>query len=1044
MPRLLHAIALVCAAGLASCGIGEAKPNSFPLHERTIAILEKGRPYDARLSLSQHYAPCVSAVRMALIPDSGCQRPPDERLLADAAAASVEVSAELARQSTTDALWSAALLDLWSASGDIRAIDRAIYRLEEVSARDSNRVYAAILNDLGVAHLARASARDNPRDLFAALEYVERAYARDSASVTVRFNRAIVLERTGIDKQATDAWRGLADSTTAWGREAWNRQRQLARAMAAARAPVAFDASTTVDSVATTVGRDPQRAREYVLDTLVLRWAHAVADGKSAGAISLERAADIGRALLAHSGDSSVLHVVGEMTKDTRVAPPLVDGAAGAASFRETHYAEAQPKLEGSVRSLRRLRASALADWTELILGGLAVYRADYVTAERTFAAIAVRAGERRDVALEARANWGLALSRARRGAMSDVEAYYSAALGDFERIGETSNYAFMKALIADVHVALGRIDASAADAYSALAAFHRRADAGQRYAMLLALGHRLSENGEDYAAAVVVREAVLEAQATRRAKDIPESLARLATVEANLGDGARAKQSIAVARERLSSVDDPVMHARIDAEVSRAEARVHRRENPRLALARWDRVATYFADAKIPSDEAPALVERAAVRLAIGDSARAEADLSDATAIVAGFAAKGSSHEMMRQLMATQREAYRQLVAVALARHDTAAAYEYTVFSRTPPDHHRSRTIKAPTVPAGTAVLEYLVLDDRTLLWTTTAAGRQLTAIPARQAELTELVARFVNLIRQGEDTLTELAVGGRLENLLIRPVRASLRRIDAKRLLLVVDGPLADLPFAALRDSRSRYLVEDFTLTYAASSSVGRVARTDAPHGWRNPLFVGSPTWDRALFPELEELRKTDAEIQSIGALYAHPVVLAGAAASRSAVLSEVGRHDLMHFAGHARVIADNPGASHLVLARDDAGFGANVLYASEIAKLRLERVRLVVLSACGGSPDRFAGSEGNGLVQAFLDAGVGAVIASQWEADDEATAEFTRVLHRELKTGRSGGEAVRRAQMALLANSGEKSLAAPRMWGGFRYSEGSGSEK
>jgi CHAT domain-containing protein len=170
----------------------------------------------------------------------------------------------------------------------------------------------------------------------------------------------------------------------------------------------------------------------------------------------------------------------------------------------------------------------------------------------------------------------------------------------------------------------------------------------------------------------------------------------------------------------------------------------------------------------------------------------------------------------------------------------------------------------------------------------------------------------------------------------------------------------------------------------------------------------------------------------------------VLAGASASRQAVLREIGRHDLMHFAGHARVIGDNPGASHLVLARDSAGFGANVIYASEIANLHLDRVRLVVLSACGESRERFARSEGNGLVRAFLDAGAGGVIASQWEADDEATAELTRVLHRELRLGTLPDEALRRAQVALLTGSGWKPYAARRMWGGFRYGAESGWEK
>ncbi len=1037
-----HWILLVCAAGVASCGVGEKTPGSLPLHARTIAILEGGRAYDARLSPGQRYTPCVTTSDTSVIPGIVCRADADHRLLERAASLSVEISAALARQSSTDALWSSALLDLWSAPVDARTIDRAIRRLAEVSARVTGPLGAAVLSDLAVAHLVRASVRDDPADLFSAVEYIERAYASDSTRVTIRFNRAIVLERARIDRQAADSWRTLADSATPWGREAGDRYRRLAVASNTQLASFANDSNEGAWSdgaVKKVVRRDPQLAREFVLDTLATRWARAAEERRlGEAATTLRNAESIGRALLTSSGDSSALHAVKEMRSDTRVSHALGQGVEGIARFRETRYAEARPLLAAAVRSLRGLRASALADWIELNLGGLAIYRADYAAAERTFALIARRARERGDIALEARSNWGLALSRGRRGAMSDVEIPYRVAADDFQRIGETSNYAFMQALVADIHSALGRSDASARAAYAALDAFHRRKDVGQRYAMLLALGHRLSEAGDNYAATATVREAVIEAATTGRVKDVPEALSRLATVEAELGDGVHATRTIALARERAAAIADSAMHARIDVELSRAEARVHRQDNPALAVVRLDQVAAYFAKVGIPSDEAPALVERATIRLTMGDSASAELDLRAATERVATFAASGSSRETVRHLVTTQRGAYHQLSAIALARGDSTAAYQYAALSRSAETAPRlSRAITPATTASGSALLEYLVLDDRTLLWTTTPAGRRLTTIRVTRQDLANLVARFVNLIRQGEDTLSEIAVGNQIARLLIEPIRGALEGARTKRLVLVGDGPLVALPFAALRTSGGRYLAEEFALTYAESGTNPRVAQ-DVPTGARrNPLLIGNPQWDRLLFPELEELHRTDVEVRGIGAMYERPVVLAGAAASRSALLREIARHDVVHFAGHARVLGDNPGASHLVLAREDGGFGANVLYASEIARLDLRGAPLVVLSACGESGDRYTQSEGNGLVLAFLDAGARGVIASEWEADDDATAVLTRVLHRELRTGTPADEALRRAQAALLSGSQGRPFAASRMWSGFRYS-------
>src|SRR5262249_12362595 len=103
----------------------------------------------------------------------------------------------------------------------------------------------------------------------------------------------------------------------------------------------------------------------------------------------------------------------------------------------------------------------------------------------------------------------------------------------------------------------------------------------------------------------------------------------------------------------------------------------------------------------------------------------------------------------------------------------------------------------------------------------------------------------------------------------------------------------------------------------------------------------------------------------------------------------------------------------------------------------RLQLGRVRLVVLSACGSEGARFGRAASNGLAEAFLDAGVGNVIASEWEADDSAAALLTTNLHRGLRSGIDAAEALRRAQVDLLKVGGR--MAAPAMWAGFRLTGG-----
>jgi CHAT domain-containing protein/tetratricopeptide (TPR) repeat protein len=1020
--------------------------SDLPLHTRAMAVVGRARPFDIRLFGGQQYSSCSADRRARLIPSVSCLGTLDSRAREMASKVSVDIRRALARQPTTDALWSAALVDLWSARSQAYTIDRVIGRLIEVRARDTTNT--AVLNDLAIAYLIRASDRESAFDLFTALEYVEQAYGRDSVSPVIRFDRAVILERARMDDQAAAAWqKATADASDPWAAEARERYHRLIYPDSSARVRVVTIDSASIDGglVESLVRRDPQTAREYVLDTLVLRWSRATLAGDSAAAAGVAtRCAAIGRAIVALSGDSSVSHVALEIGRSVSsrihrvMAVALARGVDGMTEFRQTSYTQAEPNLKTATKALRREASPRLADWVELPLAAVQVQRAKYPEAERIFTAISRRAKSGHDVALEARAFWGLALSQSRRGATSATEKSYSVAVADFARLGETSNVGFMQALIADTHHALGRPAAHAQSMYAALDAFHRRADTALRYSVLLALGQRLADDGLQNAAVVAIREAVLAAPTTGRAKDIPESFARLAYEEVQLGNYPEAKRSIAIARNGLSSIADSVMHGRLDVEIARAEAAALRSDDPRRSLERLDYVAGYFERVGIPTDYAPTLIRRADVRLAIGDSSGALRDLDLATGVVTRLVSLGADRETIRRLIGTQSDVYRRLVAVSLARADTAAAYRYAELSREDTIVSRPSGASESQYPASDhATLAYLLVGDRLLIWTLGAGGGtpMLTTVQITPRALEELVTRFVNLIREDADTVSEGELGRRLYDVLLAPVRDRLA--GAQRLVLVPDGSISDVPFAALRDPQRRYLIRDFALTYAPAAGRPTHTRESARSRGGGALLVGNPAWERSFFPDLDVLRSAESEVDGIRKLYVRPTLLNGKAATRAAFLAELPRHELVHFAGHARVSHDEPMSSHLVLAGDTTGFGDNVVFASDIVRLDLRAVRLIVLSACGEPRGPYAGSVRNGLVQAFLDAGVGGVIASQWEADDEATAALMRVLHRELTAGRSGDEALRGAQLTFLKDWASADVTTrPKTWATFRF--------
>lgn len=111
-------------------------------------------------------------------------------------------------------------------------------------------------------------------------------------------------------------------------------------------------------------------------------------------------------------------------------------------------------------------------------------------------------------------------------------------------------------------------------------------------------------------------------------------------------------------------------------------------------------------------------------------------------------------------------------------------------------------------------------------------------------------------------------------------------------------------------------------------------------------------------------------------------------------------------------------------------DDGFIA----ASEIAQMKLG-ADLVILSACntigGTSETRLDGI--GALSQSFFSAGAGAVVASHWPVEDDATASLMAKLVQSLSNTEQGPKSL---QAAILEARAEGLLEDPYQWGAFAY--------
>ena len=255
---------------------------------------------------------------------------------------------------------------------------------------------------------------------------------------------------------------------------------------------------------------------------------------------------------------------------------------------------------------------------------------------------------------------------------------------------------------------------------------------------------------------------------------------------------------------------------------------------------------------------------------------------------------------------------------------------------------------------------------------------------------------------------------------------------------LVVVPDEELHSLPFAALINaSTRRYLVEEREVVIAPSATVYLAAQDRLRQLRKTPVLsavvVGDPALDRMLFPGLTPLAGAREEARRVAALYPRRALLLGNAATRSALLEVVDGRDVFHFAGHAAVNRMAPERSSLPLAAGPAIEDA-ALSAVDIAALRLDSTRTVVLSACdSGSGPLLSGEGPLSLARAFLTAGAPTVVASLWPVTDGPTAPLITSLHQRLRAGDEPAAALRAAQLALL-RSQHPSLRSPAVWSVF----------
>jgi CHAT domain-containing protein len=319
------------------------------------------------------------------------------------------------------------------------------------------------------------------------------------------------------------------------------------------------------------------------------------------------------------------------------------------------------------------------------------------------------------------------------------------------------------------------------------------------------------------------------------------------------------------------------------------------------------------------------------------------------------------------------------------------------------------------------------------------------LPPLRARQIDVVRWSGDLQRAVTQRNETAFDRGLFAPFDALLgpaMRRIRQLRGGAGPERLVIVPDGAMHGLPFAALRDPETRrHLIRDVPVELAGSAALYffSLTRNAELSGTSQPsaLFFGDPAFNGDLYfaRGLDRLPSAETEVREISELYApNADVRIGADATVPAFLSLTRDKTVVHIAAHAIANAQAPSRSLLLFAPSENNSGA--LEAEELlTRLTLHHTRLVVLSTCssaGGSP---VGPEGVApLVRPLIASGVPAVIGSLWDVEDATAKELLVSFHRHYQAGSDAAVALQLAQVGLLnhKNPGLRSVLA---WAPFQ---------
>lgn len=328
-----------------------------------------------------------------------------------------------------------------------------------------------------------------------------------------------------------------------------------------------------------------------------------------------------------------------------------------------------------------------------------------------------------------------------------------------------------------------------------------------------------------------------------------------------------------------------------------------------------------------------------------------------------------------------------------------------------------------------GEVLLYPILLDDRVeLLYVVGGASgarfnRLDTAQPVARADIAGMVSDLVSSMTGGGDERWKDASRA-LYDLLIKPIEGQLA--ENSTLIIVPDGPLRALPFAALLDDKGQYLIERVGLALAPALAYSQPGRDRKGAG--EPHVVAVSLQKEVKLPAGTFARLEGTREEAAAAVGTRGTLIEDFRADDLRRALSRGNVDILHLATHAAF--NGRSDRSFIVADSEAIPLADLRALIGSGRARGDELDLLVLSACETAVGDDLASMG--LAGAAVQSGAESAVASLWPVNDTGTVALMKGFYDEFRSGDGKAEALRAAQLAMIRRP--DTLAHPSIWAAF----------